>query len=78
MEVSQTSDSRSDQGEEGNSIALEGGGRKSKKKWHVKVENYKTNMWLWGAVSKLVWLIQRKRENIYLAPMYLQALKNFI
>jgi len=28
----------------GNSIALEGGGRKSKKKWRVKVENHKTNM----------------------------------
>ena len=35
---------RSKAEKKGNSIALEGGGRKSKKKWHVKVANYKTNM----------------------------------
>ena len=46
----------------GNGTALEGDGRRSKKKWHVKVENYKTNMWLWGTMSKWVWLIQRKRK----------------
>lgn len=33
-----------------------------KKKWHVKLEYYKTNTGLQGTMSKWVWLIQRKNK----------------